>query len=442
MNNRPVETGDVQIISLDLVKLDKSATFPFMAQVAALSFWEHINSAVIYGEVKVTDGLNVLKDFPIVGAEYIDLQFQTPGVSQVYKVKLYVYSVTDIRINAQNNNQTYTLKCCSQEFIKDSSMIVSKGYTTTIDAMIGDLLTNYLATTKSYISIPTKGIQHIIIPSLTPLQAIKMLKSRAASVTRLSSSYKFFENRDGFQFVTLEDLIANGLTSQIKTYHKYVALRSEYQNPLGHWAIMDWLCNQQFNIVDGLKTGAYNGQLWTFDMDNKMTTKTTFDGSQYSQFISPDSNNPNNVLVIGQAGTPVPKATSGEVRSIPKITYQIYGQTVATNFGHITDSAPQGSQNKNESFIPDFLPKRLGFTAPFLTSSYDLYINGDTSLTTGDLINVTILDPDKLTDHKLGIEDTLTNGAYLVIGMRHNILVSIKGSKYTAIITVSKGTYK
>src|ERR1019366_121253 len=136
MNNRPVETGDVQIISLDLVKLDKSATFPFMAQVAALSFWEHINSAVIYGEVKVTDGLNVLKDFPIVGAEYIDLQFQTPGVSQVYKVKLYVYSVTDIRINAQNNNQTYTLKCCSQEFIKDSSMIVSKGYTTTIDAMI------------------------------------------------------------------------------------------------------------------------------------------------------------------------------------------------------------------------------------------------------------------------------------------------------------------
>jgi len=417
MAERQYVVGDAIVTQLTMTKVDGSANVGILAQTETVTIMEDIFRPVMIAEFHMIDAINLLKTFPITGSEYITLTFQTPNESQTFSCKMYVYAVTDLKIDTENQMQRYTLKCCSQEFLTNLSIVVDKPYTTTIDQMVRSILTGELKSNKLAQIYPTQGVQQIVMPQIAPLAAIEMLRCRASSITRLSSSFVFFENKRGFNFLTIEDLMQLGIANTPKKYYRQTALQTTLQSEYAPWQIVDYYVNQQFNIIDAIKSGAYNGYLNSYDWHTKAVSNTTYTGDQFEQFTN-----------LGTSG-------SDSTRSVPSASFLLYGQSFGTVRFNTADSL------KNPTFIEQFLPNKFGFLAPNVTSSYDIYINGDTSVSTGDVININMIKVDKLTTPATNPEP-LTNGNYLITRMKHNLLVSLNYPRYTAIATIIKGTYQ
>ena len=418
---RQYEVGDAVVTKLTMSKIDGSTPYRIIAQTETVTIMEDLFRPCMIAELHMIDGINLLKTFPINGSEYIDIEFQTPAETEKFTCRMYVYAITDLKIDVENQMQRYTIKCCSQEFLTNVSTVVEKGYDATIDQMVSDILTTNLKTTKLPNSriYPTQGPQHIVMPQINPFQAIEMLRCRASSAVRQSSSFVFFENKRGFNFLTIEDLFQLGISNNPRKYYRYTALMTTLQSEHAPFHIVDYVVNQQFNIIDAIKTGAYYGYLDSYDWNTKQVSTSIYTGSQFDQFSN-----------LGASGV-------DSVRSVPARNILQYGQDTGTVRFNTADSSPQ----KPPTFIEQFLPKKFGFLAPNVTSAYDIYINGDTAVATGDVINVNMVKVDKLTTPATNPEP-LTNGNYLITRMKHNLLVSLKYPKYTAIATISKGTYQ
>jgi len=411
-----LQVGDVTITKLQMTAIDKSAQIGIAAQVETMIIMEDLFRPTMIADIHMIDGLNLLKTFPIVGKEYIDISFQTPGESESFNCRMYVYAVTDLKIDVQNQKQRYTLKCCSQEFLINLTTTVEKGYQTTIDQMIIDILKNNLKTTKSKNIYPTQGPQQIMCPRVNPFTMIDILRCRASSLNQLSSSFVFFENKRGFNFLTIEDLFLN--TPSPRQYWKRTAITDTLESVLAPWQIEDYVVNQQFNVMDAIKTGAYKGTLESYEWSTKTLTPTSYVGSSFPEFVN-----------LGTSG-------SDNVRSIPNADLQLYGQDVGDNRYNISD------KTKPDTFIQQFLPNKFGFLAPNITSSYDLYIFGDSAVCCGDIIGINMIQVTGLTGTPASTPEPLTNGNYLITRMKHIIMISASGTKYTAIPTVARGTYQ
>lgn len=438
-----IETGDVYINKLNIVKVDGSDKYSIFAQFTTGSIYEDLFSSVIYAEFKFHDELSILKTFPIIGKEYIDIDFNTPGRSQHYTLQLYVYAVTDVHINFENNWAEYTLKCCSRESFYNNQTTMDKYYLTTISDMINDVMVNYLHSNKTLNINSTQGIQHIVPARISPFEFIDILKSRAKSPNRQSSSYVFFENRDGFHFTTLEDLIQVGTSSgSNKTYYKQTALQVQLQNQWSHWDIIDYGIAQEFNVLDGIKIGSYQGLMESFDLHTKTFYTNKYNRSQFSQFVTLDSGVTNSLppINVGQSSVFTPVGiqgggTSDIIRSAPDADFSQYGSNIGNRYYNIADSY------RPATYIESMLPNKFGFMGVTLTSMIDIYINGDTTSTVGDVFNIQTPKADKLTNTPPNTGDYLTNGNYLTIKIRHNLLNSHKKPKYTQIVTLAKGTF-
>lgn len=436
-----IETGDVEVNNITMTKINGINTLPIMGQIEGISIYEDLYRPVILADFQVRDGINMLKHFPITGEEYIDVQFLTPSRLIPYKARFFVYAVNDININDENQLTTYTMRCCSEEFFWSCSTLAAKPYLTTIDQMISDILKSYLHSTKPYDFVPANGIQQFICPSMSPFKVIDILTKRASSISKASSSYVFYEDKFGFHFKTLEDLVSQGIgsvTPTYKTYYKYTALRSKFQSELAHWHIKDYRVSQQFNVLDAMTTGAYNGTMQSFDVLTKSISNNTYMATQYNSFTSLDQGGAS-TLVIPPAGLPILNPIIGsignQVRSVSSANFSKYGTTAATNFLNYQDSS------RLPTYMEQFLPKKLGYMTPFLTSSYDIWIEGDTDLTVGNVIGINLVKPESETSTPATTPDLLTNGNYLITALRHNVWISALKPKYNIVATISKGTF-
>jgi hypothetical protein len=438
-----VETGDVIINKMMMTSLT-GQTYGILAQVESFSIFEDISKPVLFADIHLIDGLNIIKRFPIIGKEFIDIDFQTPGRDKSYTARLFVYSVTNLIINSENQEQKYTLKCCSEEFLWDCQTTVEKGYKLPIDQIITDIMTVNLigkcSIQKQMYFDVTQGVQHIVPPRISPFSVIEMLKTRAKS-TRLSSSWVFYEDRHGFHFTTIEDMYVRGLAASNKTYYKQTALRAQLQGAWEHWDIVDYHVNQQFNILDAIKTGSYNAKLESFQLHSKELDKWTFKSGQGQQSITVNtSQGPAIMQNQGQGfgfDSFISLGSSGpdHIRSMPDANLARYGKDNGIIYFEFAD------ETRPPTFIEQFLPPKFAFMTPNLTSTIDLYLNGDTTLGIGDVIKVFIPKPDKLTDTAADSSDFLTNGYYMILSMRHNILISELKPKYTIVVTVCSGVY-
>jgi hypothetical protein len=87
-----------------------------------------------------------------------------------------------------------------------------------ISDMVNDIALKRLGASKTLIE-PTAGIYDIVIPFMTPFKAINWLSRRAVSPISAGSTYLFFENFDGFNFISLENLVQK---SPVKKLHATV----------------------------------------------------------------------------------------------------------------------------------------------------------------------------------------------------------------------------
>lgn len=195
------------------------------------TLYEDIFGNCMSGSITIIDSLNIVKHFPIIGAETLTISYRTPykGSSPV-RLTFRTYKISVRMAAEQPAAQMVRIEFMSSEGIRSMQRKVSKSYRgMSVSDMVRQVYDEYLATPdddsggisstvlrssgQRGMDDKRKGIFYIedtydirtyVIPYWSPLYTINWLSHRArARRDTTNCDYVFFENSDGFQFVPL-----------------------------------------------------------------------------------------------------------------------------------------------------------------------------------------------------------------------------------------------
>ena len=206
--SRDVLPGDVELSRCMLRSLDGKREFNALGQIAFIDIYEGITQPLIQGDVTLRDGIGLLRSFPIIGEEQLEIEFATPTHGK-RKYLLNVERVGNVTIDRTNKSIVYTLRVVSPEQFTNAVTLVSQRFKNEISKTVEQVLSDRLGVSKPVEVAPTTGIDDHLVTNLSPLQVIDKLRHRAISPDFSSSSFAFFEDVEKFRFVTVEELLKN-----------------------------------------------------------------------------------------------------------------------------------------------------------------------------------------------------------------------------------------
>jgi hypothetical protein len=400
MNIKNFTPGDVKIYKVELINNLKNTKIDIRPQVDHISIFENIDTPTISCEIIVSDGINLWKNFPIVGEEYIEISFKTPFIEDFVVYNFRVFNITDKKEDPVSNISVYVLNCISEETTKAITIgKINKAFQKSHSDIVVEILNNIVGTNKKIYTEKTKGVVTTIVPNLYPFQAIDFLKQQSISNEVPFSSYKFYENQEGFHFRTLESLMYtkrdNTVGSKIFTYDNAATQSDPAKKAFGYRSIISINRNVVADTFNNIGSGALNNITKSFDIITKQTSSVVTNFKQTAdQFIGTD-----------KISTPFnTQGMFNEINSLAKKAKTIF------NMKDISE---------RQEFAPENVGRKLSYNQLFNSVVIDIFVHGDSSLTVGDLVELDIIERKGTTDRSE--KEQRLSGKFVVCGLRHLI---------------------
>ena len=410
-----VQNGYVDINRIDLSSHDGKKTISLIAQVTSISIYEDILCPIIYAELDIVDSADLHSSFPLIGEEFLDLEFKTTGNTETNKYRFSVISTNNVTTNNTGRIKTYKMRCASEEILNNSTLKLNQRISGKSEDLINKFLTdsNYIATKKNVNLDTTKGPQDLLVTKLSPFQAVDLVRKRSVSPKYISSSYVFFENKRGFNFCTIEFLFDQGkgnIKDKVFWYDSKpeTDVRSvRFRNILGMRTVSG------FDTASKMQFGGLNNMVRKFDIFTGELTEIPFNNAEKQdqfKFASDTAVGLNSSYFENKYGP-----TSGYTMLVP-------------HRGDLPDT-----------FIPDSLGARQAFVQKLIQNIFQIHTYGDSEITAGDVITVKVPSIKGTTDEPK--ENRLVSGNYLVSKLRHTIVLD-KQRLYTNSMELIKGEYE
>lgn len=398
--------GDIFVDSLSVTS--DNGSLQLASSFVDASVFESIFTPGITADIKVLDTDDQLGQLKLSGGEEVQFSFKPPGgMSADYKFAL--ESIDDLKSEGTQKGKTYLLRCVSEETLHAKTNVVQKSYKQDIASMVEDVHKNYMKSEKPIDTEGTKGTQNIILPSLNPYKAIDMLRRRAVSNDNKSSSYMFFETRNGstptFKFVTLENLFQQG---PVKSFQQSDAINHSIMNQ-ADTNVLSYEVPKQFSALDRIKTGGKR-RITTFDF---RTHDFKFDDT------TPD---PTSFKTGGGSGYSSGSFLEKYVNSA-KIPPQSF--------------IPVDTSQRGVTNIPETTADQQSYIATMMQNAVKMTVYGDTVLTAGVMINVDI--PNKVSTTGPRDDDPLLSGSFMISRIHHKIGTAGVRPRYVCNLEIIKG---
>ena len=276
--------GDVTI---DKVKIITARGFyqDVGAQVINVQFYEDLFAPFITGSLILKDSLDLVNLFPFIGEEYLELEISTPTLDKNnIKGKYYIYKMTNREMSG-DKSVVYQLHFISVEAVVDLNKKTSRVFGDKISKMIEPFIkdkTFGLESDKKVFIEETLNNTKYISNYWTPIENIMYLADTAINTNR-SPSYVFFENRDGFYFISLERLYTNAVFQDF-VYDKYTRDDrpggGSVRNPEKDFKrILEISIPTAFDYMDRIRSGMLSSRQVSYDV-----TKKTYSAKNYNMF--------------------------------------------------------------------------------------------------------------------------------------------------------------
>lgn len=414
MATEKFKPGDVNVKTL-AISTHAGVSVSLLDMYVEVSVFEDMLSPYMTASISVVDGVGILKDAPLLGGEVVIIEFETP-TRKPAKYTFFVKSIDNVdMVPPMFTSYSYTLNCISEEAFVNNTKVVSKTYTGTVSDMIANILKKDLGSKKDFFYDETKGVQDYVINYEKPFTAIRKLSKRAVSLQEKSSSFMFYEAKDGFYLMTLEsiaqlkkDSIGDKVFINIP-----VSGSKESNNPEEFRNLIGIAVSDTPSLVEDIDSGVMNSQIKTFDLLSKSLKTTKFDIKEkvgdFKGFNSKGS----------------------EAIRLPDKVINKYGTETSKIYYRVSDGGAK------ETYIDDMLASKAAYTMLALKSPNLLNAHGDSTLTVGDLISVKYAKASGI-DGDTKKEERYTSGNHLVIRLRHMIRKTGSGAKFvTAMETVT-----
>ena len=398
-----------------------------------LSYQEDLFNNVASGYVMVTEGNGYNEFLSMVGCEFLELTFNLGGdiTSQVSKI-FRIYKMDRRQLSETMYTESYCLQFCSEELFISEQYKVSKSYkNATIDSMITDLCTGgsgikTLKINQNRLHIdPTYGLYNMIVPNLKPLDAINWLSTYALDRSYPGADMVFFENKNGFNFTSLQNLMANGsVYGEYKYEPKNIdgfvhgSMGQREYNALSYEII------NSYDTLNGVNVGMFANRLLSLDVMTRTTKTTDFDYLAYSK----TAGTLNNFPVINNFTNRNGDRLNDTGEACLKLAFTNFDNNNPM-YSALADARINGQISPNidaETYIPNR-------TAQLSLTNYirlKLTVPGDPGLTVGNVITFDLLSNSPTNKAK----NLFYSGKYIITAARH-ILTQ---SEYHTVLEIAK----
>lgn len=260
-----------------------------------IQIYESIYSPVVTGTIQLVEGVNLYSLLSMHGNEYIYISFCRPGEDSAdsrYTRTFRIYK-SDLRKPVEKSQvQTYVLHFCSEELIFSNQQTISRALNGLTSAeYVYTILTRDLKVNRKRIKViePSQGLQTYVLTKYKPFEAIERLAKSAYNEN--NSTFLFFENRDGYNFISLEKLLSQKPIDPPLNYSTARFTYNREDSPFKNAnEIKRFEFEQNFNVLEGTENAAYANRLYTLDLIrqkyvkhdysavNEQTKRTMLDG--------------------------------------------------------------------------------------------------------------------------------------------------------------------
>lgn len=398
------QPGDLIINSMSIA--GRNITSGFISG----SVYESIYTPCVVAQFNVRDNDDALfSGLNLSGGEPFNIVFQAPGGEKA-SYKFLVNKVENLAPSPQYKSRTFTLICASEEAFyaaggQDTNGYIQKSYTKKLISYdVKDVLTSYLKSTKKLNIEETRGVQDIIANNEKPWDFIDRLKRMAVSSQNQSSSFVFFENQSGFNFITIESMFKG---SPVKSFIQDGTVGTDITK-LTDNNIFGYELPFMINTTDRIDRGTIKSRVSTFN----------FETMEYlsSMINFPDS-----------------KDKSGGSSSWNKAGF-------AEKFGKYPgrNSTMPYDNRRPITNLPESTPNQIAYAGNLNQSLIKLRVFGDAKLKAGDLIDAKIVQQNSLTSNPR--QDSDISGNMVVASIRHMINPEGERPRYSCVMECLKGT--
>lgn len=389
--------GDVQIREIQLNSLNGQVA-NITGQVVSVEIYEDLFSPFISLSIVVRESVDYINLFPFVGEEFVDVDIRTPTIDKPIQGRFYIYKITD-RQYTKDKEVAYAIKAISQEFLTDANIKINKGYTGNVSEIARKLiLTDGLNTKKKFSIDSSSNTTKFTANYWNPTKCLFFLSSAATDV-RKSPSFLFFENRDGFNFKSVDQILTK------KVYQEFVKdnyTRStfgdgitSYRDPSEDYKrIIELTIPVVTDYMSDIQSGKIKSRMISHDI---LTKK--YSVKDYS--IKKDSTKP---VWLNDNPAYSKYALANAASTI------INGPKYYNNFSNTIDVTNTKS-----------MQRRISFFQMLNTYKINIQVYGRTDYTIGQIVNLSIPRVTQLFRNENDPRDLILSGKYLVSAISHII---------------------
>jgi hypothetical protein len=419
--NNPANTlryaGDVNIEKIEIIT-PKGIYQNVRNQIIQLRIYEDIFSPFITGSVVLKESFDLQSLLPLIGEEFIEIKVSTPTLDKPISGLFHIYKMND-KVNLGDRAIGYELSFISAESLVDSNKKVSKVFSGKISDIVRAFVVDKidgLESKKKFNVENTRNTIKYVSPYWSPVQNLTFLSENSISENQ-SPSFLFYENRDGFNFKSLESLY------KAKSFQQFIMDKySRDSFPQGGNALniledykrvgeIDFI--ESYDYMDRLSGGMYNSKLISYDSTKKTYTVKNFDIK--NKFSKQTHLNPYPLFSDKAVGR------SNAKQIIFPRAFETF-----TSFGDTTNAR--------------VLQERISFLKMAEAQKINISVPGRCDYTVGQVAELTLYkkQPMKKSDRNEDLIDDVNSGNYLVSAINHQI--SVDG--HTCFIELIKDSMK
>lgn len=446
MANQELNTSTKDVILEEVVIVSSNGMAEDIntgTMIDVIKIYEDIFQQVIAGSIQITDGVGLFPKLSLHGNEFIRIKFRLPGEGlsnpEVKYEKVFrIYKCSDRRPMGKNQMQRYELHFCSEELIFSNQLTLSRKLREgsardhAISICRKDLKINRRKLIPSNFE-SSMGTSDLILTQYKPLEAIEYLCSR--SYNENESTFLFFENRDGFNFMSIEGIVKR---PSIMTLNYNTATITEDQTTSAYKnfnSVIEYNYPKVFNVLENTGTTTHNGRLFTLDLVTQ-----TYKKYDYS-YVSPgtkkmlmDAASP--FSPTGKLSFPFNEAKNRNGKAL----YEEYGTEV--NFcltnkgrGNLPYFTEKGIRSVDTSVERTLLQRKAQLSS-LRNSEVNCMVPGNPLITVGRMVEFTL--PAFMPENpNKRMTDPYLTGKYLVTRVCHVIV----GTTLQTKLTLSKNSF-
>lgn len=410
MNNTLSFAGEYELKEFSILKSNTQIAVDIRNQITSIILYEDLFSPMISGTAVVKDTLDLINVLGRGGKNLIRIVVGTPTLNKDIVGYFHLYKIADRSLTAERT-QVYTLNFISSEYIQDQNAVLSKNFSGAPHQVFQTLMKDHLKTSKSIRFSEAANRVQYVSNYWTAIDNMAYLAEHAVSKTG-AADYVFFENRDGFNFVSIEELGTGTLTQKFEQSDYSMTARS----PDGTSVVRD--LNREFAQIQDIRVPVLYDFISDLEMGMIHNRVATADPVRKSYRVN-DRNLKDETRKLMNKNLPYREVDSATVRTNIMVAIRQFGTHVK-----------QDLSNAN------WVAKRVMHAALSKAIVIEIDVMGRTDYTVGNKVNVSLNQIREILKDEPAdsYRDKMLSGDYIISAIAH----TFDGKSHTCQLELMK----